>query len=221
MELVLKVDHIAIDDGRVLTMRHDGQMGRGEDALQSLITVNEHIARARAHEELDAGDAVLVELTEQVGIVICGSKEERIVHVTLFSRQTVLVFQCLQRSGLRYGVGHIEIGGDTTCGCSYALRIDVGLFRHARLTEVHVVINNAWQHIAARGINRICTVCFMGGSMQLAIWHDSLDGIPINNNIANESPSFVDDSTTFNNRFHSFPLRMFWTTESEGSPTGA
>ena len=46
-------------------MSHDAKRsGIGKDMVECLVAVDEHIPRAAAHEELDAGNAVRVELTE-------------------------------------------------------------------------------------------------------------------------------------------------------------
>ena len=42
--LRLGLSHIAIDDGRILTMGHDGQGGCGKDTVQGLAAVHKHVA---------------------------------------------------------------------------------------------------------------------------------------------------------------------------------
>ena len=61
----LEFRHIPIDNARVLTMSHDRKrIGIGKNMIECLIAVNKHIARAAAHEKLDAGNAVRIEFTE-------------------------------------------------------------------------------------------------------------------------------------------------------------
>ena len=61
----LEFRHVAVNNARILTMSHDRQRsGTGEDVVKCLVTVNEHIARTAAHEELDARNAVSVKFTE-------------------------------------------------------------------------------------------------------------------------------------------------------------
>ena len=61
----LEFSHVAVDDARILAMSHDAKRsGIGKDLIERLVAVDEHIPRAAAHKELDAGNAVRVELTE-------------------------------------------------------------------------------------------------------------------------------------------------------------
>ena len=41
----LGLRHVAVDDIRILTMRHDWQTGRREDMLQRFTTIYKHIPR--------------------------------------------------------------------------------------------------------------------------------------------------------------------------------
>ena len=107
--------HVTVDDVRIFTMSHDGQRSGREDALQGLPAVDEHISRRRAHEQLDARDAVNIELGENVGIVVSGAEEEAIVHMTLRGSQGKLLIKRLKGGGLGHGIRHVEIGGDTSC----------------------------------------------------------------------------------------------------------
>ena len=84
-----------------------------------------------------------IELGEEFRILIGGTKEEGIVHMALLARQCLFLFPGLDGSGLRHRIGHIEIGGHTTCRCRPTLCIDISLLRQARLTKVHMVIDDA------------------------------------------------------------------------------
>ena len=151
---LLGTGHVAIDDVRIFTMRHQGQLATLEDTLQDLLAVNEHVSRRRTHKELDARDAGSVELAEGIDIVVGGTIEEGIVDMALLTSQCLFLFQSLQRGGLRIAVRHIEVAGDATGSCRTALRIDVCLFRQSWLTEVYVVVDDTWQYVATRGIYR-------------------------------------------------------------------
>ena len=152
--LLLGRRHIAVDDGRVLAMGHNRQAGSSKDAVKGFTTVDKHVARRRPHEELDAGNAAMVKASEEVAIVVGGTEEEAIVHMTLLCRQAELLFQSLQGRCLRHAVGHIKIGGDTSGGSGTALAVDVSLVGQTRLTEVDVVVDNARQYEASRSVYR-------------------------------------------------------------------
>ena len=95
------------------------------------------------------------ELAEGIYIIIRSAIEEGVVDMTLLTSQRLLLFQRLQRGSLRIAVRHIEVAGNATGSCRTALRIDVCLFRQARLTEVYVVVDDTWQYVATRGIYRL------------------------------------------------------------------
>ena len=56
--------HVAVDDSRVFTMRHDGERGVFEDFLQHLSPIYQHVSRARPHKKLNARNAVRIELSQ-------------------------------------------------------------------------------------------------------------------------------------------------------------
>ena len=134
--------NVAVDDGRVLAVSDDGQRCLFEDLHQCLLPVDEHVARAAAHEELDAGQAVRVELGKQVGIVVGGSEEERVVDVALLPGQAELLVERLQGGHLRDGVGHVEERRHAPIGCRAALALDVGLGGESRFAEVHMCVDD-------------------------------------------------------------------------------
>ena len=94
-----------------------------------------------------------VELWEECHVIICSPKEEAVVHMTLPCCEGELLFECLECRGLGNGVGHVEIGGHApSCSCT-ALTVDVGFLRQARLTEMHMVVDDTRQHKTARSID--------------------------------------------------------------------
>ena len=69
-----------------------------------------------------------------------------------------LVGQCLGRGSLRHTVGHVEEGRHTTCRRCLTLAVDVGLGGQSGFTEVYVVVDDTWQHIAPRGVDDVIKV---------------------------------------------------------------
>ena len=158
--------HIAVDDVGILAMSHQGQVeivSCLEDAAQRLSLVDKHIASAGAHEELDTGNAMTVQLGETLHIVIGGAIEEGIVDMTFLAAESRLFGQGFERSGLRHRVGHVEIRGDAAKGCGPALTLDVGLGGESGLTEMHMVVDHSWHNKTPRGIDCLvetATRCF-------------------------------------------------------------
>ena len=138
--------HVVVDDARVLAMRHDGQSDgccSGENLLQCTALVHQHVARRGSHKEFYAGNGVPVELFYGVGIVVCCTEKERIVDVRAAFGTFHLVVQCLNRGGLRVGVGHFEERCNPSDGCRTALALHVSLVFHSRFTEMDVRINHS------------------------------------------------------------------------------
>ena len=158
--------HIAVDDVGILAMSHQGQVeivSCLEDAAQRLSLVDKHIASAGAHEELNTGNAMTVQLGETLHIVIGGAVEEGIVDMTFLAAESRLVGQGFECSGLRHRVGHVEIRGDAAKGCGPALTLDVGLGGETGLTEMHMVVDHSWHNKTPRGIDCLvetATRCF-------------------------------------------------------------
>ena len=151
--------HIAVDDVRILAMRHQRQLASLEDTLQSLLLVHQHIARRRTHKQLDTRNALCRQLYEGVSIVVSSTIEERIVHMALLRSRLKFLFQSLQRGGLRHTVRHIEITRHTTCCCSTALCVDICLLCQTRLTEMYMGVYHTWQNVTTRSIDRFIERC--------------------------------------------------------------
>ena len=142
-------------------MSHDGQTELGsrlENLQQRAIFVNKHVARARPHEELDARNALAVELGESVNIVVCGPKEEAIVHMAALPSPFEFVVKRLERGCLRNGVRHIEKAGHTSECSSTALAFYISLFGQSRLTEMHMRVDDSRQNETPRSIDSFIAI---------------------------------------------------------------
>ena len=101
-----------------------------------------------------------IELSEEVGIGVGGAKEETVVDMALLGSQSEFLFQGLEGCGLGDGVGHVEIGGDTTCSCSTTLCVDISLLRQAWLTKVDMGVDDTGENKATRSIDDFIIRCF-------------------------------------------------------------
>ena len=141
----LGLSHVGVNHRRILTMRHDGHGGGGEDSVERLSAIDEHISCGSPHKEFYSRYAVRVETCEEVGIVVGSPKEERVVYNAISSSDGEFLFQCLQGGCLWHGVWHVEEGGDATGGSCTALGSHVCLLRQSWLAEVYVVVDDAGQ----------------------------------------------------------------------------
>ena len=85
--------------------------------------------------------------------------------MALLRPEPELFVERFHRGGLRHGVRHIEIGGHATIGCCPALALDVGLARQSRLSEMHMIVDDTRNDVAARSIHlavgtRWCLIAF-------------------------------------------------------------
>ena len=134
-----------------------------------------------------------VETLEQGRVIIGGAKEEGVVDMTAAGSPLKLIIECLERCSLRHGVGHLKIGGHATGGSSTALAIDVGLLGHPRLTEMHMGVDDARQHKAARCIDDI-----VNGNMRITIY----DFLAVDDDRSLEATPLVDNMRPLNQRCH-------------------
>ena len=144
---------VFIDNPLVLAVRGNQHVRAFEDAPQGVVVVHQHIPRARAQEQFDAADALLVQLREEFEVVVCRSEVARMIGQALLPEQRLLVLQGFQRRGLRHGVGHVHYGRDAASyGCP-ALAQDVGLVGQSRFAEVDMVVYRSRQQQTAGGID--------------------------------------------------------------------
>ena len=83
-----------------------------------------------------------VDRRNDINVVVGGTDEEAVVDVRLACSVGILVVECLERCGLRIGVGHVEIRRDTAKRSRAALCFDVGLLCQSGVAEVHMVVNH-------------------------------------------------------------------------------
>ena len=139
-----------------------------------------------------------IELGKEIGIVVGGTKEETVVHVALLGCEGELLFQSLQCRSLWHRIGHIEIGGDTSSGGGTALCVDIRLLRQTWLTEVYVVVDDAWEHKTARSVDDLAIRRFG----RMVSFYNLSDSFVFNDQRAIECPAFVDKRSPFYQRRH-------------------
>lgn len=145
--------HVPSDGGGVLAMDGNEQVGAAENGAQALHAVHQHVARTRAHEELDAAHVRTVQAGKVAVVVVRGAEVGGVVHDAAFVQQVELGVEGFEGSGLRQGVGHVHDAGDASCGGRPAFTEDVGLVCQAWVAEVHVVVDGTRQQVAASGVD--------------------------------------------------------------------
>ena len=146
------------DGGRVLAMGHHLGRGVAEDGLQDGGIVDQHVAGRGPHEHLDAAGLVRAETADLVDIVVGAAEVERVVAPGPSGSQRELVLQGIQGHGLRVGVGHVEEAGDPAGHRRARFSGDVRLVGHARLAEMHLVVDHTGHQGQSRGIDHLCAV---------------------------------------------------------------
>ena len=199
---ILEVLCVAVDDGRVLAVCHQRQRRLAEYAVEGLVAVDEHISCRAAHEHLYARNARGVEVLEECRVVVCGSEEEAVVHVALRGGDAELAVEFLECRRLWHGVGHVEDGSHSAGGRRTRLAVDVALRRKSRLPHVHMVVDDAWQHVASCGIDDVLDAVSVFVFVLVFVFVDADNSVVINNNIANKGLAFVDDISVFYQCLH-------------------
>ena len=191
---VLAAHRILMNRLLIFTMRRNQARRLTEEAHQHLVFVHQHVARAAAHEQLDAAHRFRVGLHDFSKVVIGGPKIERVVGQRLLSRQVKLLLQKVLRRGLRHRVGHIHERGHAPGNGGTAFGVDVSLVRHSRLTEMHMLIDDARNQILSGAVNH-------GGGAGIKVFAltDNLGNLAIRNkNTCREGLSLVDKCRIFN-----------------------
>ena len=116
---------------------------------QAVHFVHQHITGTGTHKQLNAANAMLVQLVK-FRIVIVGCAEiAGVVDDTFLIQQVELGIQGIQRYGQRIGVGHIHDGSHPAGGSRTAFRQDIRFVGKAWVAKMHVVVDDAGQQVAA------------------------------------------------------------------------
>ena len=94
-----------------------------------------------------------VEVGKERVVVVRSTEEERVVDVALLARQQELLVESLQRGGLRHGVRHLAVGGDTAESGRAAFAFYVGLLGESWFAEMHMGVDDTGNNKSARGID--------------------------------------------------------------------
>ena len=150
-KLHLVVSQVGLDDALFLAVGYDELAALGEELVEDIGFVDQHVAGAAAQEELDGGVAQRVDGQQVVDVVVGGSEHESVVDGTLLGGQRLFVFEVGKGGGLRVSVGHVDDGGDTPGQGGIALGGEVGLGGEARVAEVDMGVDDAGYDIAPFG----------------------------------------------------------------------
>ena len=124
---------------------------------QAVHFIHQHITGTGAHEQLDAANAVFVQLVKFCIVVVGCSEVAGMVDDTLLIQQVEFGIQGIQRYGQRIGIGHVHNGIHPAGSRCTAFRQNICLMGKTRITKMHMVVDNAGQQVAACCINHFFT----------------------------------------------------------------
>ena len=124
-------------------MHHDGKLALFEDGAQRGTIFHLQFAGAAAHEEFDASHESRIHLFQASSIGGSGTEEESKINQTLLLSDFNLLEQTFFGHRGRYGVGHVNDGGDPTRGCGTTFGVEVALSGETRIAEVDVLIDHS------------------------------------------------------------------------------
>ena len=124
---------------------------------QAVHFIHQHITGTGAHEQLDAANAVFVQLVKFCIVVVGCSEVAGMVDDTLLIQQVEFGIQGIQRYGQRIGIGHVHNGSHPAGSRCTAFRQNICLMGKTRITKMHMVVDNAGQQVAACCINHFFT----------------------------------------------------------------
>ena len=133
-----------------------------EDLLQPVLIVDQHVPRARSHEDLDSGGARrLLQLGQVVGR---GADVEAVVHHAAALRPGELRGERGDRDRLRDGVGHLQERGHAPGRARPAPRAQVFLVRESGIAEVDLVVDHPGQQVKSRRVHHLVRAAVRGGA---------------------------------------------------------
>ena len=141
------------DHRRILAVGEDDERRLGEQPLQRFGAIDEHIARGRAHERLDAARLVRFERANLLDVAVGRAKMKTVITRAAACRRSVLVPERLARRRLRTDIRHVHEAGDAACRRRRRLGREVPLVRQARLAEVHLIVDHPGHQNRALGVD--------------------------------------------------------------------
>ena len=136
-------------------MRHQEGGALGEKLAQVGLVVEQHVARAGAHENLHAGRARPVHAQNLRQVAVGGAQIEGIVGMARAGGLLHLVFPSGDGCGLRHGVRHIHHAGDAAGHCRTRFALHRGFVGQPRLAHVNVTVYRAGQNVGARCVKDV------------------------------------------------------------------
>ena len=135
----------------VLTVGTDRKRRFREDPFQGRLLVDEHIAGTRTNEDLDARRARC--LLEFVDVLRRGPDVEAVVDDGFRCCQRQFVVQSLDRSGRRFGIGHLEERRHAPFCAGKRPGVEIFLVCQSRIAEVDLIVDYAWNQHETGGID--------------------------------------------------------------------
>ncbi len=124
-------------------MNSDEHGGLPEDVFERLLVIDQHIARAGAHEYFESAHPRRIRAQHFIKVIVGHTHVKGVVGQRVPGRNLVLFFQQRLVEGRRLYVGHFHERGDAprhSCPCFAA---DIAFVGQARLAEVYLIVNDA------------------------------------------------------------------------------
>ena len=131
-----------------LAMRRHYRRGVGKQSLQIGRILHQHIAGGRTEKDLDAADIAGIGLEYFLQVVLAASHIKGIVDAAVFGSHPVFLHQKFLSQRLGLGVGHIHERSDPAFERGQGLGSDIALMGQSGLPEMHLVVDDAGQHIS-------------------------------------------------------------------------
>ena len=130
-----------------------------QDRGDAFVVLDQKVAGRRAHEDLDASSArQALQLSEIPRIVASAADPEREIAMHAAGGALHLVGERSLARGQRFGVGHLEDGGDAAQHRRARAGLEVFLVLHTGFAEMHLAVDHTRQDVQAGAIDG-----FLGG----------------------------------------------------------
>src|SRR5574344_399085 len=143
---------VCLYNASVFTVRHQQKRRGGKDAPKGFGTVHKHIACATSHKDFHASHTTGVQHLQCLHILVGSTKVERVVYTAMISCNLEFLLQSLNRGSRWLSVGHFHVRCHATSSGCAAFTGNICFVCHARLSEMHMVVNHTREEIQPCGV---------------------------------------------------------------------
>ncbi len=147
------------DRRRVFAVGNDDNWCAGKNSVEDLFAVDEHCSGRSTHEYFDAAGLVDLQLAKFLEVFVHRPEIESVIGTAATLCCGIFCGQRVASRRLRIDIRHVHETRDSACRSRPRFRRHIALVSETGLAKVDLVIDHAWQQIAAIRIHDFHRVC--------------------------------------------------------------